>query len=157
MLKIGTPAPDFTTCLASGEMFVLSQHRGQNVVIFFYVMDFTPGCRAQIITFRDSYDQFTAKDTAIIGISPSTPSRAGEFADANRVPFPIGGDPTAQIRRLYGVKRPFGLGTSRATYVIDPQGIIRGVFHNEIMMGSHTRNALKTVDAIGALERTLSA
>ena len=51
MLKIDTPAPDFTTCLASGEMFVLSQHRGQNVVIFFYVMDFTPGCRAQIITF----------------------------------------------------------------------------------------------------------
>lgn len=43
MLKIGTKAPDFTIALGSGAQFILSEHRGQNVVLFFFIRAFTHG------------------------------------------------------------------------------------------------------------------
>lgn len=43
MLKVGANAPDFTITLASGEEFTLSEHRGANVVIFFFPLAYTPG------------------------------------------------------------------------------------------------------------------
>jgi peroxiredoxin len=44
-LKVGDPAPDFKLNAATGEKqeeFALSAHRGKNVVILFYALDFTP-------------------------------------------------------------------------------------------------------------------
>ena len=38
------------------------------------------------------------------------------------------------------------LGTSRVTYVIDGEGIIRGAFHDELRMTSHVQNALRTLE-----------
>lgn len=43
MLKIGTKAPDFTITLGSGKHFTLSEHRGRNVILFFFVRAFTHG------------------------------------------------------------------------------------------------------------------
>ena len=43
MLKTGEQAPDFTITLGSGERFTLSDHRGRNVVVFFFVRAFTHG------------------------------------------------------------------------------------------------------------------
>ena len=54
-------------------------------------------------------------------------------------------DSAGKVRRLYDVRRRFGLGTSRFTYVIDTQGIIRDVYHNEFSMTSHATRALRVV------------
>ncbi|MXY21267.1 MAG: redoxin domain-containing protein [Dehalococcoidia bacterium] len=43
MLKIGSHAPDFTITLGSGERFTLSDNRGSNVVLFFFIRAFTHG------------------------------------------------------------------------------------------------------------------
>ena len=43
MLKTGKKAPDFTVALGSGGAFTLSEHRGVNVVLYFYPMVFSPG------------------------------------------------------------------------------------------------------------------
>lgn len=61
----------------------------------------------------------------------------------------MGSDSTFAVRRLYDVERRFGLGTSRVTYVIDADGLIRAAFHNEVSMSSHVRNALKVLDELG--------
>ena len=76
------------------------------------------------------------------------------FAAANDIPFSLGSDSAGEVRRLYDVRRRFGLGTSRCTYVIDTQGIIRDVYHNEFSMPSHVRRALEVVET---LEQTGSA
>ena len=57
--------------------------------------------------------------------------------------------PQGKIRKLYDVRRRFGLGTSRVTYVIDRQGVIRAAFHNEVSMSSHINNSLDALAAIG--------
>lgn len=72
-----------------------------------------------------------------------------DFGAHTGAPFELGSDASGEIRRLYDVRRRFGLGTSRVTYVIDTKGIIRGAFHDEIRMRSHVQNALRTLESIG--------
>jgi peroxiredoxin Q/BCP len=73
-------------------------------------------------------------------------ARLKRFAADNSIPFDLGSDSSGKVRRLYDVRRRFGLGTSRFTYVIDSQGIIRDVYHNELSMSSHARRALRVVE-----------
>ena len=148
MLKVGAKAPDFTVALGSGERFTLSEHRGRNVVIFFYPRAFTHGCTVQVGTFCDSFDVLTDLDAVVLGISTDSVDRLRRFGEAVGTPFGLGSDSGREIRRLYDVERRFGLGTSRVTYVIDGNGEIRGAFHNEILMGSHVQNALRTLESL---------
>ena len=148
MLDVGTPAPDFTATLGSGERFTLSEHRGRNVVLFFYPRAFTHGCAAEVGGFCDSYEELVALNAVVLGISTDSVDRQRRFGDSLGTPFDLGSDKAGEIRRLYDVRRRFGLGTSRVTYVIDAEGIVRGAFHNEVLMGSHIENAMKTLQGL---------
>ena len=81
-----------------------------------------------------------------MGISPDSVDRLKRFAESNGITFPLGSDASGHVRRLYDVQRRFGLGPSRFTYVIDAEGIIRDVYHNELAMASHARRVLKVLD-----------
>ena len=148
MLKVGAQAPDFTVTLGSGERFTLSEHRGRNVVLFFYPRAFTPGCAAEVGGFCDYHDDLTIHNAVVIGISTDGVDKVKRFGDAIGTPFGLGSDVAGDIRRLYDVQRRFGLGTSRVTYVIDSEGVIRDVFHNEIVMTSHVQNALRKLESL---------
>ena len=65
----------------------------------------------------------------------------------------MGSDPSGEVRRLYDVQRRFKLGTSRITYVIDEEGIIRDVYHNELSMASHASRALRNVSRLQELDK----
>ena len=149
MLNIGTQAPDFTAALGSGERFSLSLHRGRKVVLYFYPRAFTHGCTIEAKGFRDAYDEIASHNAIVVGISTDDVDTLQRFGDACAVPFGLGSNATGEIRRLYDVQRRFSLGTSRVTYVIDTQGVIRGVFHNEIQMSSHIQKTLRTLESIG--------
>ncbi len=94
------------------------------------------------------HDTFVAKNAVVVGISTDGIETLRRFGAATHAPFGLGSDATGEIRRLYDVERRFGLGTSRVTYVLDGEGIIRGIFHNEILMGSHIRNALSSLASL---------
>ena len=79
MLKIGSQAPDFTVTLGSGERFTLSEHRGRNVVLFFYPRAFTPGCTAEVGGFCESHDDLSAGNAVVIGISTDSVDRVRRF------------------------------------------------------------------------------
>ena len=148
MLEVGARAPDFAVTLGSGERFTLSEHRGRNVVLFFYPRAFTLGCTAEVGGFRDYHDDLAIHNAVVIGISTDSVDRLKRFGDAVETPFGLGSDAAGDIRRLYDVQRRFGLGTSRVTYVVDGDGIIRDVFHNEIVMSSHVKNALRKLESL---------
>ena len=54
------------------------------------------------------------------------------------------------MTNLYDVRRRLGLGTSRITYVIAKQGVVRFVGHNEVSMGAHIRDSLRVLDELEA-------
>ena len=147
MLEVGSRAPDFTVTLGSGERFTLSENQGRNVVLFFYPRAFTLGCTVEVGGFRDHHDDLSIH-AVVIGISTDSVDRLKRFGDAVETPFGLGSDAAGDIRRLYDVQRRFGLGTSRVTYVIDGDGVIRDVFHNEIVMSSHVQNALRKLESL---------
>ena len=148
MLKIGSQAPDFTVTLGSGERFTLSEQRGRNVVLFFYPRAFTHGCTVEVGGFCDSHEDLTGLNAVVIGISTDSVDRLRRFGDATGAPFGLGSDAAGEIRRLYDVQRRFGLGTSRVTYVIDGEGIVRNVLHNEVVMSRHIESSLRTLQSL---------
>jgi peroxiredoxin len=69
-VKVGEKAPDFTLNNQDGKSVSLSDCTGiNNVVLFFYPKDFSPGCTKQACRFRDSYEDFTDLGAVVIGIS----------------------------------------------------------------------------------------
>ncbi len=146
MLNVGSQAPDFTVTLGSGDTFTLSEHRGRNVVLFFYPMAFSPGCSAEVGGFCESYGDISAWNAVVLGISTNKVETVKRFGEKLGTPFPMGSDAKGKIRRLYDAERWFGLLTSRVTYVIDGEGTIRGAFHSEFLVTSHIQNALQTLE-----------
>ena len=103
----------------------------------------------QVREFGNSQEDFEERNALVIGIGPDNIERLKRFAKANSLPIDLGSDSAGKVRRLYDVRRRFGLGTSRFTYVIDAQGIIRDVYHNEFSMASHATRALRVVEKLG--------
>ena len=149
MLRTGTEAPDFTAALDSGGTLTLSDLRGQNVVLYFYPRAFTHGCTAQAKGFCAALPAITAVDAIVVGISTDDADTLYRFRNTFDLPFDLVTDASGEIRKLYDVRRRFGLGTSRVTYVIDRHGVIRAAFHNEVSMSSHIKSTLDALAAIG--------
>ena len=81
----------------------------------------------------------------VLGISADKANRLRRLSRFCDIELPLGSDAGGRVARLYQVRRRFGLGYSRVTYVIDDQGIIRDAYHNEVSMSSHWRRALRLV------------
>ena len=84
----------------------------------------------------------------MVGISTDGSDALTDFAQSIGLPYYLASDRSGEVRRLYDVRRRFGLGTSRVTYVIDTEGLVRGAFHNEVVMGSHVENAMKALQEL---------
>lgn len=143
MLQRGDTAPDFALPAHTGETVRLSDFRGQKaVVLFFYPKDNTPACTKEACTFRDSYADFLSRDTVVLGISSDTAESHEHFASKYNLPFPLLSDTGGKVRQAYGIGRTLGLMPGRATFVIDPQGIIQAAFSSQFQPEQHIRTAL---------------
>ena len=148
MLQVGDPAPDFELPTQTGGTLGLSAFRGkQNVVLFFYPKDDTAGCTKEACTFRDVYAEFASRDAAVLGISSDSGASHSRFAEKYSLPFPLLTDSGGKVRKLYQVPRTFGLLPGRATYIIDKQGTIRGIFVSQFQPEEHVRRALAALNA----------
>ena len=141
MLHVGDRAPRFEARDTQGNTFRLDDLAGKkNVVLFFYPKAFTPGCTTEVCSFRDVYDEFQKSDTEVVGVSTDDLDTQERFAGAHRLPFPLLTDNDRKIANGFGVlgflRALVGM-VQRATFVIDKQGVIRGVFHHELAIGRH--------------------
>ena len=84
----------------------------------------------------------------MVGISTDGSDALADFAQSLGLPYNLASDRSGEVRRLYDVRRRFGLGTSRFTYVLDTAGVIRRVYHNEFVMKSHARSATEALEAL---------
>ena len=83
-----------------------------------------------------------------VGLSTDSLERLKRFREAQGVNFPLVSDRRGRVARLFDVRRRFGLGTSRSTYVIDTEGVIRDAYHNELSMWRHAHRALAWVKSV---------
>lgn len=159
-LRINDPAPDFVARTTSGEIR-LSQYRGQWLVLFSHPADFTPVCTSEFVALSRRAGDFAAIDCVLLGLSvDSLFSHLAWLADIDRrfgvkVPFPVIEDPSMAIAQAYGMLDPASpdSATVRATYVIDPQGIVRAISWYPMNVGRSVDELLRLVQALQEADR----
>lgn len=151
MLKEGDKAPDFTLKATGGKTISLSDYRGrQNVVLYFYPKDMTPGCTRQACYFRDTQGEFEEVGAMILGVSLDSIESHEKFAAKHGLQFPLLSDSDKNVSTAYGVfkqKSLYGktfLGIERTTFAIDKSGIIRRIWH-KVKVEGHIDEVLEYV------------
>jgi peroxiredoxin Q/BCP len=149
LLTVGEPAPDFLLRDQEGNSIRLSDFRGRSVVLFFYPKAFTGGCTAEACSFRDAYEDFKDAGAEVIGISSDRVETQEKFARQYRLPFLLLSDPDESVHQAFGVRRTLGIIKGRATFVIDPEGIVRDAFQSINPM-THMTKALPVLEQLQA-------
>ena len=148
MLREGDAAPDFTSRDAHGNAVRLSDLRGQNVVLYFYPKDDTPGCTRQACSLRDSYSEFEERGIKVIGVSLDDRASHRKFADKYELPFTLLADTDHSVSEAYGVygQKTWGdrtyMGVDRKTFLIDKEGRIKKVF-DKVNVEQHADEVLE--------------
>ena len=130
MLKEGDKAPEFTLKNDEEKDISLSDFKGRKVVLYFYPKDNTPGCTKEAVSFKEAYDDISAKGAVVIGISKDSAASHKKFRDKNALPFYLLSDTDHAVIEAYGAwqeKKLYGkisMGIVRSTYVIDENGVI---------------------------------
>ena len=150
MLQIGDKAPDFTVKNHLGEDVSLSDYRGQKLFIWFYPKASTPGCTVEGCTLRDSFQEFTDRNIAILGISMDSVKRQLNFVNKKEFPYPLLADTEGEIVRAFGAWGPKKFmgkeyeGILRSSFLIDENGTIEQVFA-KVRTKTHAQDVLDSL------------
>lgn len=150
MLKAGDRAPDFSNPDADMNFVELSQFRGRNLVLYFYLRDDTPGCTVEAIEFSELENDFAKLDATVLGVSRDDCIKHGEFRDKHGISVRLLADKELTTSERYGVlqdKEVDGVvrkSPVRATFVIDKQGVIRHALYGVSSRG-HAEEVLQLV------------
>ena len=131
MPELNQAAPDFTSVNQNEEEITLSQFRDkQNVVLYFYPRDDTPGCTTEAIEFTALIKEFDKVDTVVLGVSKDTCEKHQKFIKKRELQVDLIADTSGEVCEKYGVwgqKQFMGkkfMGINRSTFVIDKKGIL---------------------------------
>jgi peroxiredoxin Q/BCP len=129
-VKLGGKVPKFSILTTDGE-FRMGAANSENLVVYFYPRDNTPGCTTEGSDFRELAPAFRRLRTRIIGISTDTLESHRRFREKMKFPFELGSDEDHSIADLFGVwkrKNMYGrkmMGIERSTFLIDARGALR--------------------------------
>jgi thioredoxin-dependent peroxiredoxin len=144
-VEVGSIIPQFALKDQNGNLFAIDSVLGKkNLVIYFYPKDDSPGCTKEACSFRDQFEVFKEADAVIIGTSGQSVESHKEFAEKNRLKYPLVNDCRYIVRKLFGVSgRVFGLIPGRVTYVADKSGKVVYIFDSHTETQRHADEALK--------------
>ena len=136
-LAVGDEAPSFSATTDADEQLESNTLRGEKIVVlYFYPADMTGGCTKQACNYRDSMEQFAAKDVVVLGVSGDSAENHRHFKEAHNLNFALLADTEGELAKAFGVKTgggftnravingeefsfPRSVTTSRWTFVID--------------------------------------
>jgi peroxiredoxin Q/BCP len=155
----GKKAPAFALADESGARVTLKDLIAKNnLVLYFYPKDMTPGCTTEACSFRDNIEEVAAAGAQVVGVSADSSASHQKFVAKHDLNFKLLADPDNTVTKAYGVykmKSLYGreyMGIERTTFIIDQKGVIRKVFP-KVKVNGHTEEvlaALKELDASGA-------
>lgn len=130
-IDVGTVAPDFDLQNQFGESVSLSSFAGKKpVALVFYPLAFTGTCTGELCELRDNIAMFADANVELLAISVNNKATLRVFAEQEGYDFSLLGDfwPHGEVARKYGVFiEEAGIAT-RATFLVDTDGIVRAAF-----------------------------
>ncbi len=152
-LSVGDKAPDFAMPADGGGEVSLAALAGKAAVLYFYPRDDTPGCTTEARGFRDAIGDFAAAGVEIVGVSKDTVAKHDRFKAKHGLPFALGSDADGRACEAYGTwveKSMYGrtyMGIERATFLIDREGVLRGVWR-KVKVKGHVEEVLAAARAL---------
>jgi len=159
MLGVGEKFPEFTLKATvsrdKGKEFqeiTNESFNGKWKVYFFWPKDFTFVCPTEIAAFGRKNRDFTDRDTQVLG--GSTDSEFVHLAwrnnheDLRDLPFPMLADLKRELSEELGILDPKEGVCQRATFIVDPDDVIRFVSVHDLSVGRNVDEVLRTLDAL---------
>jgi len=154
MVRINQEAPDFEVNVFHEnkvKKIKLSNYRGKWVVLFFYPADFTFVCPTELGDLADNYEKLKSINVEVLSVSTDTEFVHKAWHDNSpvirKVRFPMIADPTGNVCKKYGTYiREEGL-SLRATFIINPDGIIKAFEMHDNSIGRSSEELIRKIQA----------
>ena len=159
MLGIGQKFPQFAlTGVVSNDLdkafkpFTNESHPGKWQVFFFWPKDFTFVCPTEIAAFGKLNGDFNDRDAVVYGASIDSEfvhlAWRQNHADLKDLPFAMLADIKRELTTALGILDKNEGVAMRATYIVDPEGIIRFASVTDLNVGRNTQEVLRVLDAL---------
>jgi alkyl hydroperoxide reductase subunit AhpC len=162
LINVGSAFPTYKkTAVASiekGKEFVelnseqLVNNEGNWTVMFWWPKDFTFVCPTEIAEFNKAYTEFTDRETQLIGASTDSEfvhlAWRKDHDDLRDLHFPMLADTSKSLAEKLGILEQHELVAYRATFIIDPDGIVRWVSVNDLNVGRNVNEVIRVLDAL---------
>ncbi|HFD88132.1 MAG TPA: peroxiredoxin [Gammaproteobacteria bacterium] len=155
MPRLNEPAPAFEAPTTHG-VKKLEDYRGKWLILFSHPADFTPVCTTEFMAFAKRHEEFQKLNCDLLGLSiDSHYSHVAWVRNIKEkfgidIPFPIIADLSMTVAKAYGMIHPGAADTSavRATFVIDPEGVLRAMVYYPMSNGRSIDEFVRLVTAL---------
>jgi len=152
-VEVGKKVPAFKLPATGEQTISLSSLKGQNIVLYFYPRDSTPGCTTEGQDFRDSIAKFKRQNCVILGVSRDSLASHEKFKEKQKFPFDLLSDTEEKLCNLFDViklKNMYGkkhLGIERSTFIINDKGVLKQEWR-KVKVKGHVDEVLAAVKTI---------
>ncbi len=159
-ITLNGSAPDFEANTTHGVLRLSTWMPGKWVILFSHPADFTPVCTTEFAEFAKHYDEFAAKNVALLGCSIDSIyshiawTRTIEEKFAVRIKYPVIADVDQKVSRLYGMVHDTASSTAtvRCVYFVDPKRTIRAMIYYPMNIGRNFEEIMRVVDALQTVD-----
>lgn len=154
MSLIGTMAPPFNAPAVTPDnqigQFNMDDYKGKWIVLFFYPLDFTIVCPTEVTQFREFNESFVSKQAVVVGCSVDSVYSHQKWIEAElgELGFYLVSDLKKTISRDYDCYLEKEGVSTRATYIINPEGRIQYASQNNLNVGRDAQEVLRVLDAL---------
>ncbi len=159
MLSVGQKFPEFsvtaTVSTEKGKTFQTitdKDYAGKWKFYFFWPKDFTFVCPTEIAGFAKLNGEFQDRDCQILGGSLDSEfvhlAWRQQHPDLKELPFPMLADVKRELSTALGILHPEAGVTLRASFLVDPENVIRFVYVNDLSVGRSPQEVLRVLDAL---------
>jgi peroxiredoxin (alkyl hydroperoxide reductase subunit C) len=154
--RIGDTAPDFTAQTTHGPLTFSEWQKGSWVILFSHPADFTPVCSTELSEFARRNDEFTRRNTKLIGLSIDSihshlawRENLKQILDVE-IPYPLIADLDMAVASKYGMVHPGAAATAtvRAVFVVDPKRTVRALVYYPMNVGRSIDEIMRLLEAL---------
>ena len=132
--------------------------KGKWFVMFWWPKDFTFVCPTEIESFNNNYEEFAKRDAALLGASTDSEfvhlAWRRDHPGLNKLQFPMIADTSKSLANELGILEPTEGIAYRATFIVDPERIIRWANLNDLSVGRNVHEVIRVLEALQTGELT---
>ena len=159
MLTVGEKFPSFElTAVVSTDLkeafqtITQESYPGKWKVYFFWPKDFTFVCPTEIAAFGKVNQDFADRDAQILGASIDSGyvhlAWRNNHPDLKNLPYPMLSDIKRDLSEQLGILDTRAGVSQRATFIVDPENVIRFVYVTDLSVGRNPQEVLRVLDAL---------